>query len=226
MRGPSRGGGSRPNSGGSRPNSGGARPNSGGARPGAGRKPTVRLALPEAKRVPALSLQRGIRWYCVETRRGRERLAAGHLQRQGLVICLPEYLRQLPDGTMQRRALFPCYLFMRCDLQSDQWHVAQSTLGVRRILTTPDGWPIPLPVGAIEQLVNEADAGGIVLAEMLPEPASIQPGQLARVLAGPFADLSGLCKRTSGQRVALMLELLGGEVLVELPRTHVAQIPL
>lgn len=114
-------------------------------------------------------------------------------------------------------SLFPGYLFVEFDPSMQDWKTIPQLRGVRRILGSSPIHPTALPVGAVERLRADFNAG-----EFKPK---VEPGIVAGerlvVIAGPFAGHVGLCELSSGERVEVMLKLLGGERPVPLRRDMV-----
>jgi transcriptional antiterminator RfaH len=109
--------------------------------------------------------------------------------------------------------LFPGYLFVALNLERDRWLSVRSTIGVSR-LYTQDGRPIPVPVGIVESLIEQADGN------LMRLDASLVKGQNVRILSGPFADLIGKLERLNDAgRVQVLLTMMGTVVPVTLHRS-------
>jgi len=108
-------------------------------------------------------------------------------------------------------------LFTIIDRSRDRWRSVNGTFGVERLLMCA-GEPQAVPPGLVESLVGAADEDGVVHFDY-----RLYEGQNIRITSGPFADLIGRLERLDDRgRVGVLLELLGGPVRVELPKTLVA----
>jgi transcriptional antiterminator RfaH len=171
----------------------------------------------QAERNPA-SL--GERWYVVHTLAHREPKAKLQLEAQGFRTFLP---RQRKTIRHARRlitvsaAFFPRYLFISLDLARDRWRSVNGTFGVSRLITGED-FPLPVPRGVVEALLEISEPDGCVQL-----CGSLKPGQTVRVTTGPFASLLGeIARIDAGGRVQVLLTLLGGPVPVRIGRDALA----
>ena len=156
------------------------------------------------------------RWYVAQTHVHGEAKAASHLLRQGYQVYFPRYLKRRSHARRVETAaapLFPRYLFVAIDLAAQRWHPIQSTIGVSRLVTNGD-LPAPVPLGVIEALRRREDSNGLI--QLQPRPRFAR-GDKIRVIEGAFCDSLGLFEGvTSGERVAILLDLLGRKVRIVL----------
>src|SRR5215203_1827427 len=154
------------------------------------------------------------RWYVAQTRPHAENKASEHLRRQGFEVYLPRYLKQRRHARRVETItapLFPNYLFVAIDIETQRWLSIQSTIGVVRLVCDGDR-PAPVPQHVIETLKGREDAKGLI---QLNRRARFSPGDSVRVLQGALYDCLGLYEGMSGEaRVAILLELLGRKVRV------------
>lgn len=162
------------------------------------------------------------RWYAVLTQARSEAKALHNLHRQGYEAYLPQFLRIRRHARRVDRVpapLFPRYLFVRMDPERTQWRPIRSTFGVVDIVCHRGG-PVPVPKGVVEDIrEREADDGYIVLRS----PSEFTRGEPVRVVAGALADCIGLFDCVCDEdRVALLLDMLGRAVRIEVPFADVA----
>jgi transcriptional antiterminator RfaH len=161
------------------------------------------------------------RWYVVNTKRHQEARAELNLRRQGFRVWLPRFRKACRRARKLDTVivpLFPSYMFVRLDSEAERWRSINSTLGVVRLLCNGD-IPQAVPDGLIDDIMQRCDANGLVE----PSPRRFAVGQALRVVAGPFADLQGICEGMSGRdRVILLLSILGREVRATVPSIGVA----
>ncbi len=154
-------------------------------------------------------------WYVVQTRPHAELEAQGHLRRQGFTTYLPKLIkprRHARRVDMVSRPLFPRYLFVLVDTANQRWRAVRSTVGVIALVGGKDG-PTPLRHGIVEALREQEGADGFFHAWT----ASFSPGAAIRVMDGIFASCLGFFEAMSdGQRVSVLLDLLGRQVRVVL----------
>ena len=162
------------------------------------------------------------RWYVVQTQPHAESKAMGHLVRQGFAAYLPRYLKRRRHARKIEAVaapLFPRYLFVTVDMETQRWRSIHSTFGVSRLVCNGDE-PAPVPPAVVAALQAREDAGGLVQLERRPRFA---PGERVRIVDGVFADTLGLFDGMADRdRVAILLDLLGRKVRVLLDEGAIA----
>jgi transcriptional antiterminator RfaH len=158
-----------------------------------------------------------ITWYVAYTQPNGEMRALEHLERQDYATYLPRYRRMVRHArrrTLMLRPLFPRYLFVGLDRQTQRWRPICSTCGIVTLVTKGNE-PALVDAAIIEGLQRRENEG----AFDLPSPVRrLSAGDAVRVTDGPFADLVGrLLGATDGERVFILLDLLGRTVRAELP---------
>jgi transcription elongation factor/antiterminator RfaH len=169
----------------------------------------------------SLDLGENERWYLVQTLSKGEFRAQFHLHAQGFRTYLPQYLkttrhaRQVHTG---RSPLFPRYLFVVLDLARDRWLSIQGTFGVSSLIMVNDR-PTPVPVGAVESLIERADE-----AHLMRLDDGLRPGQQVRILSGSFAEMVGtLVRLDDNERVRVLLKMMGSQVPVSIDRSRLSR---
>lgn len=159
-------------------------------------------------------------WYLIYTKPRQEELALTNLTRQGYQVYLPR-LRHWRKRRGKRveaiEPLFPRYLFIFLDNQSDNWSPIRSTLGVASLVRFGAD-PARVPESFVAHLQARESADG--LHEWV-EPELV-PGDEVRVAEGPFQGYEGVLLAPSGQeRVILLLDLVGREVRTRVSRSQI-----
>jgi transcriptional antiterminator RfaH len=156
----------------------------------------------------------GARWYVVQTQPHAEAKASQHLSRQGFDIYLPRYLKRRRHARRIETVvapLFPRYMFVAVDTSVQRWRAIQSTIGVSHLVCSGDS-PAAVADAIIDGLRRREDERGFVKLE---RRAQFAPGAKIRVVEGVFAACLGLFESmTDGERVAILLDLLGRKVRV------------
>jgi transcriptional antiterminator RfaH len=166
--------------------------------------------------------QTAVRWYVVQTQANSEVKAAQNLMRQGYEIYLPQYLKRRRHARKVdcvARPLFPRYVFVAVDTAAQRWRSIQSTFGVSHLVTNGNE-PAVVPQGVVLSLKMRQDEKGFIKMDTRPKFA---PGDKVRVLAGVFMDSAGLFDGARDHdRIAILLDILGGKVRVQLDAEQVA----
>jgi transcriptional antiterminator RfaH len=162
---------------------------------------------------------RAARWYVVQTIRGREQFAKQNLDRQNVPTYLPLFSRPALRRNAvanQISAFFPGYLFVSLPRASSLWRSVGGTYGVSRIVRFGET-QAPVPEGMVEYLKARTGADGVLGFE-----DQLKPGDRVRVVGGAFDQVYGrLCSIEPAERVVVLLQLLGREVALTLPRRSV-----
>jgi transcriptional antiterminator RfaH len=155
-------------------------------------------------------------WYAVQTQPHAEAKASAHLNRQGFDVYLPRFVkRRRHAGRVDNVAkpLFPSYLFVAIDIATQRWRCVNSTVGVRR-LVCHGTMPAAVDTAIVEQLKSRHDELGFIKLESGPR---FKPGEAVRVLDGAFSNVLGIYEgMTDRERVAILLDLLGRKVRVQI----------
>jgi transcriptional antiterminator RfaH len=133
-----------------------------------------------------------------------------NLRRQGFEVYLPVYSKRRSHAgktDMVAAPLFPRYLFVAIDLDSQRWRSICSTFGVAQMVCRGDR-PAPLADEIIAELRSREDEHGLIGLGSV-----FRPGERVRVVGGAFADHFGMFDSMGvGERVAVLLDLLGRKV--------------
>jgi transcriptional antiterminator RfaH len=130
------------------------------------------------------------------------------------MVYLPRHRRQRRHARRVENVaapLFPRYLFVRVDMATQRWRAIFSTIGVSRLVCNGEQ-QAPVPDAVITQLRTCEDSDGFIRLTLRPQ---WQVGETLRISDGVFRDCLGLYEgMTDGERVAVLLDLLGRRVRV------------
>lgn len=162
------------------------------------------------------------RWYVVHTHPQGEARAKANLERQGFEAYLPRYRkwrRHARKTELVAAALFPRYLFVGLDIETECWRPVLSTFGVAGLVCRA-GLPAAVPIGVVEAIMAREDGQAFV---DLTRQAALKAGDPIQVVAGPFADhVARFAGLNEAQRVVVLLDLLGRQLRVSVPAEAVA----
>jgi transcriptional antiterminator RfaH len=153
-------------------------------------------------------------WSVAQTESSRERVADAFLKQRGFETYLPKI-------EVKRRVvpLFPAYIFVRI---VDHWYAVANCVGVTQLLLAGDQ-PARLRDKVVDDIRGK-ERDGIV---RLPRKRVLQIGDKVEIVAGylkgHFALYDGMA---SHERERVLIELLGRQTRVEIPRLHMRQMPL
>lgn len=148
------------------------------------------------------------RWYLIYSKPREEGLAKKNLDRQGYDTYLP--MARVPRRRSGRRVvrvepMFPRYLFIHLDTETDNWAPIRSTFGVSTLVRFGPK-PSAVPDDLIDLLKQRDDARGVQDIPM----HEFETGQRVRIEEGPFMGYEGIyLAPTSQQRVIVLLDIVG-----------------
>jgi transcriptional antiterminator RfaH len=162
-----------------------------------------------------LSHAEGRAWHVVYTNIKCEFRAKLGLQAKGFEVFLPTYERWIRHARYKKkalRALFTRYLFVRFDIDREEWYwPICSTDGVEDLLRSND-IPLRVPDHLILELQRAQNAG---LFDETSELVRLAKGSAVKPIVGPFADVVGRLKKADDRaRVEVLFKILGGERVV------------
>lgn len=152
-------------------------------------------------------------WYAVEAKPHKTPLVIANLEHQGISHYQPRL-----EVPARRRArvvpLFPGYLFARLESVRDSVRV-RYTPGVRRLVGGGDR-PMPISDEVVDFIRAREGEDGVIHPSGLFD---FEPNQRARVRGGALDGLEVLFQNylPDGQRVEVLLELLGRQVRTVVP---------
>ena len=153
-------------------------------------------------------------WVAVYTKPQREEYAELNLRVRGIDTFFPKLF--LPNVAKRRKqvvALFPNYLFVRCQIVSQECSSIIWCPGVKRLVSF-NGTPAIVDDSIVEFLMSQAGGDGVISAH-----CSVAIGQTVSIAGGPFDGLIGIIQEPPNARgrVKLLLQLLNRETKVDVP---------
>jgi transcriptional antiterminator RfaH len=153
-------------------------------------------------------------WYLIHSKPKSEQLAKNNLERQGYETYLP-----LVQGKTKRRgkttkliqAMFPRYLFIRLDEQTDDWGPIASTIGVSKLVRFGQT-PGRIPDSLIFELRNHENEKGLQSEPVI----EFKEGDRVRITDGPFEGYEGLFEaHSSKDRVLILLKIIEKNISIK-----------
>jgi transcriptional antiterminator NusG len=156
------------------------------------------------------------RWYVVHAYSGFEnqvvRMLGERIQRSGLqesfgeILVPTEEVVEMRDGQKRRsdRKFFPGYVLVQMEMNDDTWHLVKSVPKVMGFIGGTSDRPAPISdreAGAILQRVQEG-------AEKPRPKVLFEPGEMVRVIDGPFNDFSGVVEEVNYDKSKLKVSVL------------------
>jgi transcriptional antiterminator RfaH len=163
-------------------------------------------------------------WYAVYTQARMEKWARSNLWERGFEVYLPQYRKERRHARKTdwvSAPLFPRYLFVDADPDAGHRRSISTAPGVISMVSFGER-PSTVSDALIQDIKAREDAAGHV---KLVEPNTLSPGDQVRLHSGAMADHIGLYERQGdGERVVILLNLLGREVRVKVPSDSIARV--
>jgi transcriptional antiterminator NusG len=166
------------------------------------------------------------RWYVVHAYSGYEKHVMRSLQEQillkgledrfGDILVPTEEIVEMRDGKKRRseRQFYPGYVLVQMELCDETWHLVKSTSRVLGFIGGTREKPAPITEKEAMEILRRVESG----AEK-PKPKTLfEPGEVVRVIDGPFADFNGVVEEVDYEksRVKVAVLIFGRSTPVEL----------
>lgn len=173
------------------------------------------------------------RWYIIQVRSGyenrvvkllRDRIALEHMEEKfGEIVVPTEEVVEMRGGkkTTSERRFFPGYVLVMMELNDQTWHLVKSINVANRYVLGFVGGDKPTPITSEEadRILQRVKEG-----VEKPKPKTLfEPGEVVRVIEGPFADFNGVVEDVNYEKNRLRVSVLifGRSTPVELEFSQV-----
>lgn len=171
------------------------------------------------------------KWYVVGAQSGQEKRAAetlrerikvsGHEEKFGTVLVPSEEVVELRGGKRRRseRRFYPGYIFVQMQMDEDTWEVVTKTTRISGFVGGTISKPTPLPKSEMSLILERIDQGG----EKVTPKTVFEPGELIRIIDGPFNEFSGTVEEVNykKQQLVVAVTIFGRSTPVELDFSQV-----
>lgn len=166
------------------------------------------------------------RWYVVQAFSGYEQRVKKTLVEDiknasmedffGEVLVPTEEVVEMRAGQKRRseRKFFPGYVLVQMVMQEDTWHLVKSVPRVLGFIGGTSDRPAPISQSEADAILNRLQD-----SVDKPKPKTLfEPGEMVRVIDGPFADFSGVVEAVDYEksRVSVAVLIFGRSTPVDL----------
>ncbi|MFP6795941.1 MAG: transcription termination/antitermination protein NusG [Pseudomonadales bacterium] len=170
-------------------------------------------------------------WYVVHAYSGfeknvaralSERIELSDLQEHfGKVLVPTEEVVEMRAGQKRRseRKFFPGYVLVEMDLNDETWHLVKETPRVMGFIGGKADQPAPITEAEAGAILDRVEAG---TDRAMPKTV-FEPGELVRVIDGPFNDFNGVVEKVNYEksRLVVAVTIFGRSTPVELDFSQV-----
>lgn len=156
------------------------------------------------------------RWYVVHAYSGFEKKVAASLKERiarhgmqdlfGDVLVPTEEVVEMRAGQKRKseRKFFPGYVLVQMELNDDSWHLVKETPRVMGFIGGKADKPAPISDKEAEVILRRVEVGS-----EKPRPKTIfEPGEMIRVVDGPFNDFNGVVEEVNYDKNRLRVSVL------------------
>ena len=172
-----------------------------------------------------------MRWYVVHAYSGFEKSVMQSLNERielsdmkekfGEVLVPTEEVVEMRAGKKRRseRKFFPGYVLVHMDLDDNTWHLVKETPRVMGFIGGTADAPAPLSESEADAILARVREG----SEKATPKTMFEPGELVRVIDGPFNDFNGVVEEVNYEksRMVVAVTIFGRSTPVELDFSQV-----
>lgn len=156
------------------------------------------------------------RWYVVHAYSGYEKRVKATLEERielmgmadhfGRIMVPTEEVVEIRSGQKRKseRKFFPGYVLVEMELDDDSWHLVKETPRVLGFIGGTAEKPAPITEKEAQEILQRVEEG----AEK-PKPKTLfEPGEMVRVIDGPFNDFNGVVEKVNYEKSRLQVSVL------------------
>ena len=157
-----------------------------------------------------------MRWYVVHVYSGfenhvvrslKERIKlAGAQEKFGEILVPTEEVVEMRGGQKRKsdRKFFPGYVLVQMELDDSTWHLVKEVPKVMGFVGGTSDRPAPISDREAEKILRRVQESG-----EKPKPKILfEPGEVVRVIEGPFADFNGVVEEVNYEKNRLRVAVL------------------
>lgn len=166
------------------------------------------------------------RWYVVHAYSGYEkrvlnglleRIELHDMQEQfGEILVPTEEVIEMRDGKKRKseRKFYPGYVLVEMEMNDDTWHLVKQTPRVLGFIGGTADKPAPITKREADAILQRVQDG----AQAPTQKTVYEPGEIIRVIDGPFADFNGVVEAVdyAKSRLKVAVTIFGRNTPVEL----------
>ena len=156
-----------------------------------------------------------LRWYVVQAFSGYEarvqKTLVEHIEIQGLqsmfgeILVPTEEVVEMRAGQKRKssRKFFPGYVLVQMEMDVEAWHLVKSVPRVLGFIGGTKERPAPITQTEAERILNR------LVDTDKPKPKTLfEPGEVVRVIDGPFADFNGVVEELDYEKNRIKVSVL------------------
>jgi transcriptional antiterminator NusG len=171
------------------------------------------------------------RWYVVHAYSGYEKRVAASIKEQvellgmqddfGEILVPTESIVEMRDGKKRKseRKFYPGYVMVEMAMNDGSWHLVKGTSRVMGFIGGTAEKPAPLTSKEADSILQRVKEG----VDKPTQKTIYEPGEMVRVIDGPFADFNGTVEKVNYEksRLQVSVSIFGRSTPVELEFSQV-----
>lgn len=172
-----------------------------------------------------------LRWYVVHAYSGFENQVKRSLQERierfgmqdkfGEILVPMEEVVEMKEGQKRRseRKFFPGYVLVQMEMNDETWHLVKEAPKVLGFIGGSSDKPAPISNKEAESILQRIQEG----VEKPRPKVLFEPGEVVRVVDGPFNDFNGVVEEVNYEknRLLVAVQIFGRSTPVELEFSQV-----
>ena len=106
--------------------------------------------------------------------------------------------------SISERKFFPGYVLVEMEMNDETWHLVKSTPKVTGFVGGTANKPTPISEKEVEKIMQQMQDG----VEKPRPKVLFEPGQMVRVIDGPFNDFNGVVEEVNYEKSRLRVAVL------------------
>lgn len=149
---------------------------------------------------------------------------AGMEELFGQILVPTEEVVEMRKGVKRKseRKFFPGYVLVEMEMNDDTWHLVKSVPRVMGFIGGRQDNPTPISQAEADTILQRVQDG----ADKPRPKVLFEPGEMVRVIEGPFNDFSGVVEEINYEknRLRVAVSIFGRSTPVELDFTQVEKL--
>lgn len=157
-----------------------------------------------------------LRWYVVHAYSGfedqvrrslKERIERSGMQDKfGEILVPTEEVVEMRDGKKRKsdRKFFPGYVLVQMEMDDDSWHLVKDAPKVLGFIGGTSDRPAPISDKEADTILQRVEDG----ADRPKPKVLFEPGEVVRVIDGPFTDFNGVVEEVNFEKSRLRVSVL------------------
>ena len=172
-----------------------------------------------------------LKWYVVHAYSNFEKKVKSSLEERiklngledkfGKILVPTEEVVEMKEGKKRssERKFFPGYVLVQMDFDEETWHLVKNVPKVLGFIGGRSDQPAPITEEEANFILNRVEEG----ADKPRPKVMFEPGEVVRVVDGPFNDFNGVVENVNydKSKLRVAVQILGRSTPVELEFTQV-----